>query len=75
VHFKAIDEVKEERKTEGRKTRSAVLTATTTKYAARNRTKNDAVDQLYMTPKELKQFQLALKNSLLETENVNASIT
>jgi hypothetical protein len=28
-----------------------------------------------MTPKELKQFQLAMKNSMLETENVNASIT
>lgn len=28
-----------------------------------------------MTPKEQKQFQLALKNSLVETENVNANIT
>ena len=28
-----------------------------------------------MTPKELKQFQLAMKNSMVETENVNAAIT
>ena len=29
---------------------------------------------MYMTPKELRQFQLAMKNSLLETENVNAEL-
>ena len=28
-----------------------------------------------MTPKELRQFQLAMKNSMVETENVNAAIT
>lgn len=28
-----------------------------------------------MTSKELKQFQLAMKNSIVETENVNASIS
>ena len=28
-----------------------------------------------MTPKELKQFQQAMKNSMLETENVNTGIS
>jgi hypothetical protein len=43
--------------------------------SSRGKKKNEEVDQLYMTPKELRYFQLALRNSLVETENVNASIT
>lgn len=40
----------------------------------RKKSKSDDIE-MFMTPKELKQFQLAMKNSIIETENVNANIT
>ena len=40
---------------------------------ARNRKASDSA-QLYMTAKEMRQFQMAMRNSLLETANVNTSI-
>ena len=39
---------------------------------ARNKSKNEG--QLYMTAKEQRQFQMAMRNSLVETANVNSNI-
>ena len=41
----------------------------------RRKNKNEDIDPLYMTPKELQHFQLAMRNSLLETENINNAIS